>query len=87
VQEGQATTNDSQLELTIKINELPANAPRLRIGWKSFEIDCDGQIIPVTVASKVSEKLEDAQAKPDAAAAGLPEDGADRKGILKAGRS
>jgi hypothetical protein len=30
-------------------------------GWKSFEIDCDGRIVSVTVKPKVFKKLEQAQ--------------------------
>ena len=50
-----------KLELTIKINELP-NAATIENNWKSFEIDCDGRIISITVKPKVWKKLEDAQA-------------------------
>ena len=50
-----------KLELTIKISELP-NAATVENGWKSFEIDCDGQIISVTIKPKMFKKLEDAQA-------------------------
>lgn len=49
-----------KLEVTIKINELPA-AKTVENNWKSFEVDCDGQIISVTVKPKVWKKLEDAQ--------------------------
>jgi hypothetical protein len=49
-----------KLELTIKINELP-NAATIENGLKSFEIDCDGQIVSITVKPKVWKKLEDAQ--------------------------
>ncbi len=51
---------NGKLELTIKINELP-NAATIENGWKSFEIDCDGQIVSVTVKPKIWKKLEDAQ--------------------------
>jgi hypothetical protein len=50
-----------KLELTIKITEFP-EAKTVENGWKSFEVDCDGQIISVTVKPKVWKKLEDAQA-------------------------
>jgi len=50
-----------KLELTIKITELP-DAATVENGWKSFEVDCEGQIISVTVKPKVWKKLEDAQA-------------------------
>ena len=53
-------TVSGKLELTIKISELP-NADTVENGWKSFEIDCDGQIVSVTVKPKVWKKLEDAQ--------------------------
>lgn len=53
-------TVNGKLELTIKINELP-NATIVENGWQSFEIDCDGQIVSVTVKPKVWKKLEDAQ--------------------------
>ena len=53
-------TVSGKLELTIKINELP-NATTVENGWKSFEIDCDGQITSITVKPKVWKKLEDAQ--------------------------
>ena len=53
-------TVSGKLELTIKISELP-NANTVENGWKSFEIDCDGQIVSVTVKPKVWKKLEDAQ--------------------------
>ena len=54
-------TVSGKLELTIKISELP-NAATVENGWKSIEIDCDGQIISVTIKPKMFKKLEDAQA-------------------------
>ncbi|MCY7277851.1 MAG: fertility inhibition FinO-like protein [Phormidesmis sp. CAN_BIN44] len=54
-------TVTGKLELTIKINELP-NAATVENGWKSFEIDCDGRIVSVTIKPKMFKKLEDAQA-------------------------
>jgi hypothetical protein len=54
-----ATTG--KLELIIKINELPkANA--VKDGWQSFELDCDGRIVSVTVKPKIWKKLTEAQA-------------------------
>ncbi len=50
-----------RLEVTIKITELP-HARILENGWKAFDIDCDGQIVAVTVKPKIWKKLEDAQA-------------------------
>ncbi|HEY9625801.1 MAG TPA: fertility inhibition FinO-like protein [Coleofasciculaceae cyanobacterium] len=54
-------TTTGKLELTIKINELP-EATTGENGWKSFEVDCDGRIVSVTVKPKIWKKLEDAQA-------------------------
>jgi hypothetical protein len=51
-----------KLELTIKINEFPVNVETDKNGWKSFHIDCDGQLISINVKPKVFKKLEDAQA-------------------------
>jgi hypothetical protein len=51
-----------KLELTIKISELPVDVSVDKNGWKSFDLDCDGQILSVTVKPKVFKKLEDAQA-------------------------
>lgn len=50
-----------KLEVTIKINELP-DAQTVENSWKHFEIDCDGQLVSITVKPKVWKKLEDAQA-------------------------
>lgn len=50
-----------KLELTIKINEFPAEAKTVENGWKQFELDCDGKIVSVKVKPKVFKKLEQAQ--------------------------
>ncbi|MBD1835407.1 fertility inhibition FinO-like protein [Cyanobacteria bacterium FACHB-472] len=50
-----------KLELTIKISEFPSDVKTVENGWKSFEIDCDGRIVSVTVKPKVFKKLEQAQ--------------------------
>jgi hypothetical protein len=50
-----------KLELTIKINELP-QGKTLQNGWESFELDCDGLIVSVSVKPKIWKKLTDAQA-------------------------
>ena len=54
-------TTQGKLELTIKISEFPADVKTVENGWKSFEIDCDGRIVSVTVKPKVFKKLEQAQ--------------------------
>ena len=51
-----------KLELNIKINELPTDVSVDKNGWKTFDLDCEGQIFSVTVKPKVFKKLEDAQA-------------------------
>ena len=50
-----------KLELTIKINEMPADVETVENGWKQFHLDCDGQLVRVTVKPKVFKKLEQAQ--------------------------
>jgi hypothetical protein len=50
-----------KLEITVKINQIPESTPA-KNGWQAFEVDCDGQIIAVTVRPKVWKKLEEAQA-------------------------
>jgi hypothetical protein len=50
-----------KLELTIKINEFPADATTVENGWKQFELDCDGQLVTVKVRPKMFKKLEQAQ--------------------------
>lgn len=50
-----------RLEVVIKINELPH--PRvLENQWRSFDVDCQGQIVVITIKPKVWRKLEEAQA-------------------------
>jgi hypothetical protein len=51
-----------KMELTIKINEMPADVETVENGWKQFDLDCDGQLVRVKVKPKVFKKLEDAQA-------------------------
>ncbi len=54
-----ATTG--KLDITIKVNELP-EAKTTKDGWLSFELDCDGRIVSVSVKPKIWKKLTDAQA-------------------------
>jgi hypothetical protein len=54
-------TTQGKLELTIKISEFPTDVKTVENGWKSFEIDCDGRIVSLTVKPKVFKKLEQAQ--------------------------
>jgi hypothetical protein len=50
-----------KMELTIKINEMPADVRSVENGWKEFDLDCDGQLVRVKVKPKVFKKLEQAQ--------------------------
>ena len=50
-----------KLEVTIKISEFP-EAKTVENGWKSFEVDCEGRVVSVTVKPKIWKKLEEAQA-------------------------
>ena len=54
-------TVSGKLELTIKISEFSSDV-KTENNLKTFEIDCDGQIISVAVKPKMFKKLEDAQA-------------------------
>ena len=54
-------TTQGKLELTIKINEMPADIRTVENGWKEFDLDCDGQLVRVKVKPKVFKKLEQAQ--------------------------
>jgi hypothetical protein len=49
-----------KLELIIKINELPNDVQTNKDNWKTFELDCDGRVVSVTVKPKIWKKLEDA---------------------------
>jgi len=51
-----------KLELIIKINEFPNNVETNKDNWKTFELDCDGRVVSVTVKPKIWKKLEDAVA-------------------------
>jgi hypothetical protein len=49
-----------KLELIIKINELPNDVQTNKDNWKTFELDCDGRVVFVTLKPKIWKKLEDA---------------------------
>jgi hypothetical protein len=51
-----------KLEVTIKINELPTDVQTNKDNWKTFQLDCDGRVVFVTVKPKIWKKLEDAAA-------------------------
>ena len=50
-----------KMEITIKINEMPADVRTVENGWKEFDLDCDGQLVRIKVKPKVFKKLEQAQ--------------------------
>ncbi len=50
-----------KMELTIKINEFPTDVKTVENGWKQFFLECDGQLVSITVKPKVFKKLEQAQ--------------------------
>ncbi len=50
-----------KLEVTIKINELPTSLS-VENGWQMFHVNCDGQVVSVTVKPKIWKKLTDANA-------------------------
>ena len=49
-----------KLELTIKINEFPADVQTGENGFKQFDIDTGEQIVTVSLKPKVFKKLEQA---------------------------
>jgi hypothetical protein len=50
-----------KLELTIKINEFPADVTTTENGLKQFDIETGDQVVTVTVKAKMFKKLEQAQ--------------------------
>ena len=50
-----------KLELTVKLNEFPANVKTIENGWKQFEVDTDGRKVTLTLKPEVFNKLEQAQ--------------------------
>jgi hypothetical protein len=50
-----------KLELTLKINEFPADVKTLENGWREFDIDTGEQLVTITVKPKILKKLEQAQ--------------------------
>ena len=57
-----SNTIEGNLELTIKINQLP-KAKAVKDGWQTFTINCEGVIIEVTVRPKVWLKLTQSAAQ------------------------
>jgi hypothetical protein len=62
-QERAAMTVPGKLELTLKIDRLPAEVHTDKNGWKTFIILCDTKEIDVKMRPKMFNKLSDAAAK------------------------
>lgn len=52
-----------ETELSIKIDEFPADVKLFKNGWKQFEIDTDQYIFVIAVTPNIFKKLEQAQEK------------------------
>ena len=63
LQSGPKKTTVGRLEITIKINTYPDNVKTLSNKSKQFDVDCDGQIVRITVKPKLWKKVEQAQEK------------------------
>ena len=50
-----------RLEVTVKINTFPDNVKTLSNKSQQFDVDCDGQIVRITVKPKLWKKIEQAQ--------------------------
>lgn len=50
-----------KMELTIKINEFPADVKTVENGWKHFDVDTGDRIVAIAVKPKGFKKLEQAQ--------------------------
>lgn len=50
-----------KLQLTIKIDQVPAGVKTIENGWKQFEIDTGGQLVTLTFRPQVFKQLEQAQ--------------------------
>ena len=49
-----------KLEVTIKINELPAEVITDKNGWKGFKLDCGGRIVSINLRPRMWNKIEEA---------------------------
>ncbi len=55
-------TVPGKLEVTIKINVLPAEVTTNKNGWKEFRIDCGGRPVAVSLRPRMWNKLVEAAA-------------------------
>lgn len=53
----------AKMEITLKINELPAGAVKVKNDWTQFSLDAEGQEVTMTVRPKIWNKLTQAQAE------------------------
>ncbi len=51
----------AKMEITLKINEFPADVETVENGWKEFALDCDSRVVTVKVKPKMFKKLEQAR--------------------------
>jgi hypothetical protein len=42
----------AKMEITLKINEFPADVETVENGWKEFALDCDSRLVTVKVKPK-----------------------------------
>lgn len=49
-----------KLEVTIKINELPADVTTDKNGWKRFRLDCSGRPVEIWLRPRMWTKIEEA---------------------------
>lgn len=54
------TLTPGKLEVSIKINAFPEGITTTANGWKSFQLDCGGRTVTVTMRPKTFAKLETA---------------------------
>ena len=55
------TLTAAKMELTLKINQMPAGVKTVEKGWRHFELDCDGRVVSITIKPKQWRKLSEAQ--------------------------
>jgi hypothetical protein len=60
---GTAMGTPGKLELSIKINQLPADVTTNKHGWKEFALDCDGRRVTVSLRPRMWSKIQEAAEK------------------------
>jgi len=51
----------AKMDVTLKINEIPAGVETLEKGLRRFDLDCDGCVVRVTIKPKMWKKMVEAQ--------------------------